>query len=54
VKSINEIGHVIGKQTIAEFVENQAILEVLREIGVDFAQGFATGQPEILESVWPV
>ena len=51
VKSINEIGHVMGKQTIAEFVENQAIFEVLKEIGVDFVQGFATGQPEILGPV---
>ncbi|MEE9255240.1 MAG: DUF1631 family protein, partial [Pseudomonadales bacterium] len=36
VKSINEIGHVMGKQTIAEFVENDDILERLREIGVDY------------------
>ncbi len=40
VKSINEIGHFMGKKTIAEFVENDEILEILREIGVDFAQGY--------------
>ncbi|MEO2175916.1 MAG: DUF1631 family protein [bacterium] len=40
VKSINEIGHFMGKKTIAEYVENNEILEILREIGVDFAQGF--------------
>ncbi len=40
VKSINEIGHFMGKKTIAEYVENEEILEILREIGVDFAQGY--------------
>ena len=43
VKSINEIGHFMGKKTIAEFVENDEILEILREIGVDFAQGYGIG-----------
>jgi diguanylate cyclase (GGDEF)-like protein len=43
VKSINEIGHFMGKKTIAEFVENDEVLEVLREIGVDFAQGYGIG-----------
>jgi len=46
VKSINEIGHVMGMKTIAEFVENNAIEEVLREIGVDYAQGYGVGKPE--------
>lgn len=40
VKSINEIGHFMGKKTIAEYVENDEVLEILREIGVDFAQGY--------------
>jgi EAL domain-containing protein (putative c-di-GMP-specific phosphodiesterase class I) len=40
VKSINEIGHFMGKKTIAEYVEDDEVLEILREIGVDFAQGF--------------
>jgi EAL domain-containing protein (putative c-di-GMP-specific phosphodiesterase class I) len=37
----------MGKQTIAEFVENEAILEKLKlpEIGVDYVQGYATGRP---------
>jgi diguanylate cyclase (GGDEF)-like protein/PAS domain S-box-containing protein len=46
VRSINEIGQVMGKQTIAEFVENDAILKVLRSIGIDYAQGYAIGRPE--------
>ncbi len=45
VKSINEIGHVMGKKTIAEFVENDAIFEKLKEIGVDYAQGYAIDRP---------
>jgi diguanylate cyclase (GGDEF)-like protein/PAS domain S-box-containing protein len=48
VKSINDMGHVMGKQTIAEFVENDAILEKLREIGVDYAQGYGIGRPQPL------
>ena len=51
VKSINEIGHVMGKQTIAEFVENDAILERLREIGVDYAQGYSVSRPRPLKEL---
>lgn len=45
VKSINEIGKVMNKKTIAEFVENEEILEKVREIGIDFAQGYTLGRP---------
>lgn len=45
VRSINAIGHVMGKRTVAEFVETDAIIEQLREIGVDFAQGYAVAKP---------
>ena len=51
VKSINGIGHVMGMKTIAEFVENDEILQALIEIGVDYAQGYATGKPVPLESL---
>ena len=51
VKSINEIGHVMGKKTIAEFVENKAILKKLEEIGVDYAQGYGIGMPKPIASV---
>ena len=51
VKSINQIGHVMGLETIAEFVENQQILEKLREIGVDYAQGYHIGKPVPIESL---
>jgi EAL domain-containing protein (putative c-di-GMP-specific phosphodiesterase class I) len=49
VKSINDIGKVMGKRTIAEFVENDEILEKLREIGVDYAQGYRIGRPKPLD-----
>ncbi len=49
VKSINEIGHFMGKRTIAEFVEDNDILDNLREIGVDYAQGYGIEKPRRLE-----
>ncbi|MDX2315143.1 MAG: DUF1631 family protein [Gammaproteobacteria bacterium] len=51
VRSINEIGHLLGKQTIAEFVENDKILDRIRELGVDYAQGFGIEKPVLLESL---
>ena len=48
VRSINQIGHVMGKKTIAEFVEDEAILNLLQEMGVDYAQGFAFGKPQLI------
>lgn len=51
VKSIHDIGCLMGKQTVAEFVENQAILDLLREIGVHYAQGYAVGYPVPLDDV---
>jgi len=49
VKSINDIGKVMGKRTIAEFVENDGILQKLHEVGVDYAQGYRIGRPTPLE-----
>lgn len=45
VRSINEVGHVMGIKTIAEFVENDDILAELRAIGVDYAQGYGIDMP---------
>jgi len=53
VASINEIGHLMGLKTIAEYVENDQILGQLEEIGVDYAQGFAITRPVPLESAFP-
>jgi EAL domain-containing protein (putative c-di-GMP-specific phosphodiesterase class I) len=46
VESINRIGHVMGIRTIAEFAESDGIVQALREIGVDYAQGYAVQQPQ--------
>ncbi len=46
VKSINDIGHVMGMKTIAEFVENDQIKSMLTAIGVDYAQGYGIGKPQ--------
>lgn len=48
VESINRIGHVMGKKTIAEFVENDQIRARLKELGVDYAQGYGIAMPEPL------
>ncbi|MEX2326989.1 MAG: EAL domain-containing protein [Pseudomonadales bacterium] len=53
VKSINEIGHFMGKKTIAEFVEDDEILEILREIGVDYAQGYGVERKRPITDLIP-
>jgi diguanylate cyclase (GGDEF)-like protein/PAS domain S-box-containing protein len=45
VEAINSIGHVMGKQTIAEFVDGEHVTRLLREMGVDFAQGYGVAKP---------
>jgi diguanylate cyclase (GGDEF)-like protein/PAS domain S-box-containing protein len=45
VESINNVGHVMGLHTIAEFAENQEIIDVLKEIGVDYVQGYGVAMP---------
>ncbi|HEX8589490.1 EAL domain-containing protein [Pseudomonas sp.] len=47
VEVINHIGHVMGKQTIAEFVESPQIEQALLEIGVDYAQGYVIERPQL-------
>ena len=51
VDIINQLGHVMGLKTIAEFVENDRILSILQRLGVDFAQGYHFGQPMPLREV---
>ena len=45
VQSMNQVAHALGKQTIAEYVEDEATLKLLRDYGVDFAQGNHIGKP---------
>ncbi|RPF47040.1 diguanylate cyclase (GGDEF)-like protein [Thermodesulfitimonas autotrophica] len=46
VQAITTVATAFGKKTVAEWVENEAILEVVKEIGVDYAQGFYLGKPQ--------
>jgi len=51
VRAINEVGHIMGKKTIAEFVENEQIFNLLNELGVDYAQGYGIGKPVPLDEL---
>ena len=48
VKAIIDMAHALGKKTIAEFVENEAILEQLIELNVDYVQGYGIARPQPL------
>lgn len=45
IESMNKIAHALGKKTIAEFVENEATLQAIMELGVDYAQGYYFSKP---------
>ena len=49
VESINNVGHVMGLQTIAGFAENDAIIETLKEVGVDYVQGYGVAMPKLFK-----
>jgi diguanylate cyclase (GGDEF)-like protein/PAS domain S-box-containing protein len=49
VRSIHHIGHVMGVRTIAEFAESAEALQRLRDMGVDYAQGFAVAMPAAID-----
>ncbi len=51
VVAVREIGRAMGARTVGECVENQATLDKLREIGVDYAQGYAVAEPCALGSL---
>ncbi len=51
VESINSVGHVMGKKTIAEFVENKEILAQLDILQVDYAQGYGIAKPVPLDEL---
>ena len=51
VESINQLGHVMGMHTIADYVDNEATLASLRRLGVDYAQGHAVGEVAPLEAL---
>ncbi len=47
VRSMVEVAHSLGKKAIAEYVSNAEILRVLKEMGVDYVQGYLLGKPEL-------
>jgi EAL domain-containing protein (putative c-di-GMP-specific phosphodiesterase class I) len=49
VEAVHHVGHMMGLKTIAEWVESPAILLKLRQIGVNYGQGHALGQPRPLD-----
>lgn len=51
VRAIHQIAHSLGKKTVAEFVASQAVINLLAEIGIDYAQGFFYGQPCDIEEL---
>jgi len=51
VEAINQIGHIMGIQTIAEFVENSDIQQAVRKLGVDYAQGYGVARPAPLDEI---
>jgi diguanylate cyclase (GGDEF)-like protein len=54
VDAINQIGHVMGIATVCEYVENGAVLRILDELGVDFAQGYHIGKPQPIETLFTI
>jgi EAL domain-containing protein (putative c-di-GMP-specific phosphodiesterase class I) len=51
VRSIHDIAQTLGKKTIAEFVENNAIHAKLHDVGVDYVQGYAVGRPQPFSAI---
>jgi EAL domain-containing protein (putative c-di-GMP-specific phosphodiesterase class I) len=45
VRAMSEVANGFGKKTIAEFVETKAILNLLREYRIDYAQGYLISKP---------
>ncbi len=46
VEMINHVGHVMGKRIVAEFVETEELADALRDIGIDYAQGYGIARPK--------
>ena len=51
VSAIHQVGAVMGLKTIAEFVENEVIISALRDIGIDYVQGYGIAYPDLLETL---
>lgn len=51
VESINHIGHVTGRKTIAEFVEDQITMKILQDLGIDYMQGYGIAKPSSIKNL---
>ena len=51
VRSFNTLAHDMKMKTVAEYVETEAVAELLTELGIDYLQGFGVGRPDSLD-VW--
>ena len=51
VANINDIGHLLGKQTVAECAEDNETIAILTDLGVDYAQGFGVAPPQPIEEI---
>jgi len=51
VTSINQVAHILGIKTVAEYVENKAIRDAMARVGVDYAQGYAIAMPQPLAKI---
>ena len=51
VKSISEIGHFMGKKIIAEYVQDDETIQLLQDLGVDYAQGYGIEKPRALDDI---
>jgi len=53
LKAMNDIAHALGKQTVAEFVEEETHLELLKAFGIDYAQGYYIDKPKLINEIFP-
>jgi EAL domain-containing protein (putative c-di-GMP-specific phosphodiesterase class I) len=53
VRTINDVAKVLKLQTIAEWVEDKATLDMLKSIGIDYAQGFHISRPVMASELLP-
>ena len=54
VEAINQVGHIMKIKTIAEFVENEEIMNALKKLDVDYAQGYHIDKPLPLDEKFPL
>ena len=51
VAAINQVAHIMGIETIAEYVENDQIIKRLQELNVDYGQGYGIEQPKPIKVI---